>query len=536
MLKIAWSNGNLISGSVTSTQASAEVTRNGEDVTGEYAASAFAWKRDSGNAGADNTWNAAHAGKKAITLTAADLSGDVKISCTLTGSGATYGSITVDEDMYASHTPGGLDANDVFAIENGELKVTTSRGEVYALQDGEVKGAGAKLNGSITAQSRLFASQPEDVVEFAYNHDGLRTQKKVTRADGTVETTDYTLHGKLVTHLRRGNDAMHFFYDNEKHPVMVDFNGALYSYIHNLQGDIVGIVDTAGSLVVEYKYDAWGKSTLVRTLTTAYEALAELNPFRYRGYVFDEETGLYYLRSRYYNSECLKFANCDEIYADQSDELFDHNKFAYVNSCPTNRKDEDGFFWHIAIGAIVGGLVGAVGSVISQAVEHGLDFSKIDTGEVVAAGVAGAASGALAATGVGVVGQVVVNAMISGAENVANQTILADEDEEFDPLDLAIDMAIGGLGGAIGGRGASFAKKGTKVVSMTNHVTSLTRRTNRRIIQGLNSRNISVARKAITYYRKNTRVLYRNLRKGLARGFLVSTVYRVGKPLYEHIS
>ena len=77
----------------------------------------------------------------------------------------------------------------------------------------------------------------------------------------------------------------------------------------------MGIVDSAGSLVVEYKYDAWGKPTLVRTLTTAYEALAELNPFRYRGYVFDEETGLYYLRSRYYNSECLKFANCDEIYA-----------------------------------------------------------------------------------------------------------------------------------------------------------------------------------------------------------------------------
>ena len=54
-LEIEWSNGNLISGSVTSTQASAEVTRNGEDVTSEYAASAFAWKRDSGNASADAT-------------------------------------------------------------------------------------------------------------------------------------------------------------------------------------------------------------------------------------------------------------------------------------------------------------------------------------------------------------------------------------------------------------------------------------------------------------------------------------------------
>ena len=174
VLKIAWSNGNLLDGEVTSTQASAIVTRNGVDVTEEYAASAFAWKRDSGNAGADATWNAAHAGKKAISLTTADLNGDVKITCTLTGNGPRYGSITVDEDMDATHTRGTLDANDIFQIVNGELKVTTSRGDVYALEDGNVKGAGAKLNGSITAESKLFASQPEDMVEFSYDHNGLR--------------------------------------------------------------------------------------------------------------------------------------------------------------------------------------------------------------------------------------------------------------------------------------------------------------------------------------------------------------------------
>ena len=69
---------------------------------------------------------------------------------------------------------------------------------------------------------------------------------------------------------------MHFFYDAQSRPAMVEFNGALYSYVHNLQGDIVGIVDSAGSLVVEYKYDAWGKPTLVRTLTTAYERKDEI--------------------------------------------------------------------------------------------------------------------------------------------------------------------------------------------------------------------------------------------------------------------
>ncbi len=50
------------------------------------------------------------------------------------------------------------------------------------------------------------------MVEFSYDHDGLRTQKKVTGTDGTMKTTDYSIHGKPATHLSRGNDEMHFFY------------------------------------------------------------------------------------------------------------------------------------------------------------------------------------------------------------------------------------------------------------------------------------------------------------------------------------
>ena len=98
-------------------QAGATVTRCGEDVTDEYAENAFHWTRDSGNIEADTVWNAAHAGMKSITFAATDIDGDVKISCTLTASSATYGSITVDDDLDASHTPAELDANDVFVIE-----------------------------------------------------------------------------------------------------------------------------------------------------------------------------------------------------------------------------------------------------------------------------------------------------------------------------------------------------------------------------------------------------------------------------------
>ena len=188
-------------------------------------------------------------------------------------------------------------------------------------------------------------------VEFKYDHNGLRTQKKVT-SDGEVTVTDYTLHGKLVTHLTRGSDEMHFFYDAQSRPAMVDFNGALYSYVHNLQGDVVGIVDSAGSLVVEYKYDAWGKPTLVRTLTAAYEALAELNPFRYRGYVFDEETGLHYLKARYYCSSWHRFLNPDAAIYD-SKRIGESNLYTYCSNRPVVFYDPTGESIKAAIMAFI---------------------------------------------------------------------------------------------------------------------------------------------------------------------------------------
>ena len=209
----------------------------------------------------------------------------------------------------------------------------------------------------------------------------------------------------------------------------------------NLQGDIIGLLDNSDVLVVEYKYDAWGK--LLSTAGTMADSLGVRNPFRYRGYVYDEESALYYLRNRYYSSEWVRFLISDEICPEQNNDIFDHNAYAYVGACPTNRKDSDGFFWHIAIGAIVGGLVGAIGSVASQLIEHKGDFAKIDVGEVIVAGTAGAVSGVLAATGVGVAGQIVGNALISGAENIANQTILDESNRPFDFVSLALDMAIG---------------------------------------------------------------------------------------------
>ena len=90
---------------------------------------------------------------------------------------------------------------------------------------------------------------------------------------------------------------MHFVYD-VLGPAAMIYNGTPYYYLRNAQGDIVGIVDTSGNTVVSYTYDAWGK--LLTTTGTMASTLGAYNPLRYRGYVYDAETGLYYLTSRYY--------------------------------------------------------------------------------------------------------------------------------------------------------------------------------------------------------------------------------------------
>ena len=63
--------------------------------------------------------------------------------------------------------------------------------------------------------------------------------------------------------------------------------------------------------MVEYTYDAWGN--LLSTTGSLAETLGKLNPLRYRGYVYDHETGLYYLQSRYYDPEIGRFINADAL-------------------------------------------------------------------------------------------------------------------------------------------------------------------------------------------------------------------------------
>lgn len=185
-------------------------------------------------------------------------------------------------------------------------------------------------------------SKSGETVNFVYNEDGLRVQKVAT----STGTTKYTLHGKNIVHMTGGSNTLHFFYDVQNKPAVVLFNGTAYAYLYNLQGDVIALVDTNGSKVVEYKYDAWGKP-LGKTGNLA-TTLGTLQPFRYRGYAYDEETGLYYLKRRYYHASLARFVNADAN-LNSGYVLFPNNQFCYCLNNPVMGIDYDGltpYFGH----------------------------------------------------------------------------------------------------------------------------------------------------------------------------------------------
>ena len=165
------------------------------------------------------------------------------------------------------------------------------------------------------------------IAEFVYNADGLRVQKTVNGV-----ATNYTLHGKNIVHMTKGNAELHFWYDAQNRPAIVEFNGMKYGYLYNLQGDVIGLIDSANTEVVKYTYDAWGKPLSVTG--SLANTIGYYNPFRYRGYVYDVETGLYYLRSRYYNPSWGRFVNADT--------LFNNNLYSYCNNRPAIMADSKG--------------------------------------------------------------------------------------------------------------------------------------------------------------------------------------------------
>ena len=145
-----------------------------------------------------------------------------------------------------------------------------------------------------------------DNAQYTYNANGIRTSKTVNGVEHT-----FVLDGTKILKESWGSNTIIPMYDNEDCVCGIIYNDVPYYFFKNLQGDIIAIVNKDAETVAKYTYDAWGVCTISQDVSDC--GIANVNPFRYRGYYYDSEIGLYYLQSRYYNPTVGRFVNADEL-------------------------------------------------------------------------------------------------------------------------------------------------------------------------------------------------------------------------------
>ena len=187
-------------------------------------------------------------------------------------------------------------------------------------------------------------------LSFTYNDEGIRTSKN---SDGTIHY--YTLAGDMILSEEWMSGATQYLllyhYDANGHPIGMSFRRSTYAegvydhylFIKNILGDITGVMDEEGNILVTYAYDAWGNHISTVYSNGGGATGARFNPFRYRGYYYDTETCLYYLNSRYYDPASGRFINPDSAsYIGADGTLIGYNLFAYCGNNPVMGYDPTG--------------------------------------------------------------------------------------------------------------------------------------------------------------------------------------------------
>ena len=316
--------------------------------------------------------------------------------------------------------------------------------------------------------------------DFTYDMAGVRSGKTVTTRDastgeitGTTEYKYTTLSGKLVR-VEYNTTVLDIVYDESGNPFSIRYKsnptkeGVVYYYVLNVQGDVVGLLNSSGELVVEYKYDPWGK--LLETKIgvdesnakyDTYNNMALRNPLRYRRYIYDRDTGLYYLQSRYYDPAIGRFINTDIFATTNIIGLLSSNMFSYCENNPIMGWDPLGMSpawwqWLVSGIAVTGGAIliatgvgGVAGGALICAGANsiiGSYTSEAAGGSSIAGWAGGFITGGICGVGAGIAGNLYIN-----ATNLANFACLGE-------LGKSIVYSFGlGTFGSLMGQGISAA-------------------------------------------------------------------------------
>ena len=186
------------------------------------------------------------------------------------------------------------------------------------------------------------------VYTYEYNADGIRTKTTVTKpADPDYsEVYEYILddNGNVVQIKLNGSVHATFYYDESGSPIGYTNNKYTLWYTKNQQGDIVRVESDDGTVYADYEYDAWGNATVEYNNLKARLAIGKFNIFTYRGYIYDTQTGFYYLQSRYYDPAVGRFLNADAVdYLGATGTVLGYNLYAYCENNAIKYVDTLGF-------------------------------------------------------------------------------------------------------------------------------------------------------------------------------------------------
>ena len=336
-------------------------------------------------------------------------------------------SVQKNGEVIKSYTYGDASWKDLLTAFNGQSITYDAIGNPLSYRGMTLSWAGGRRLASVSKEG-LSAS-------YVYNTDGIRTQKTVNGV-----TTNYYLDGNSILRQVTGNDVLEFFYDANG-VLGFYYNNTPHYYLKNLQGDIVGILDANGTQVVSYTYDAWGAPLSVTG--TAADTIGQINPFRYRSYYYDNETGLYYLNSRYYDPETYRFINADNAISGTGESIQGYNLFAYCFNNPINADDANGNWpnWIKTAAKVAASIVAVVAVTAVVAAT---------------AGVAAFALGATAAVVTSVVTGAVVGGVVSGAVSIGMQWKTKGANN-ISVKETAKSTFFGSSSGALSGAASGFA-------------------------------------------------------------------------------